>query len=180
MMQHALLLILMAAMPAAPPTAEQYYKNAIEATRSVAQPEFATYDVHVHVNGMGFALDREPDGRASMNLGWARNMKPDASFAAAYRKSDDLTAVQTPQGWATTHSPFFDPTWKGVDDWIRYGLNDPPVIDPRASSVPSAVPSGLSVIGAVRAMGVAFYDVGDGGASTCANGNAAHRVHLIA
>ena len=29
-------------------------------------------------------------------------------------------------------------------------------------------------------MGVAFYDVSDAGAATCANGDPAHRVHLIA
>ncbi|MGB6985292.1 MAG: hypothetical protein WBD74_04855 [Candidatus Aquilonibacter sp.] len=164
---------------AAPPSAEQYYASAVEAMHDVRQPSFATYDVHVHVTGMGFILTREPNGKADIGLGWGRGLKPDARFSAAYRKSDDLTSVQTPQGWGVITSPMFDPTWNGVEDWIRYGFNGPP---DSATALPSPTPdaNGLPVIAAVRTMGVAFYDARDRGAATCANGDAAHRVHLIA
>jgi hypothetical protein len=165
---------------AEPPSAEQYYSRAIEAMRDLPQPNFATYDVQLHVTGTAFSITRQSDGKAQIGLTMnTRGAKPDTSFPGAYRKSDDLTSVETPQGWGIIRSPLFDPTWNGVDDWIRYGLNG------RPNSVtvpPSPTParSGLRVIAAVRAMGVAFYDVRDGGAATCANGDPAHRVHLIA
>ncbi|MGC2129440.1 MAG: hypothetical protein WA629_05005 [Candidatus Aquilonibacter sp.] len=162
----------------APPSAEQYYIRAIEAMRNVPQPTFATYDVYVHVTGLGFFLTREPDGKASINLTLSGG-KPDASFPAAYRKSDDLTSVETPQGWGVIRSPIFDPTWHGVDDWIRYGFNGRPD-SVTAPPLPTPDTNGLPVIAAVRVMGVAFYDVSDGGSATCANGDSAHRVHLIA
>lgn len=81
----------------APPSAEQYYMRAIEAMRNVAQPDFATYVVHVHITGLSFSLTRDPHGKASINLTLGRGN--DATFAAAYRKSDDLTSAKTPQGW---------------------------------------------------------------------------------
>ncbi len=166
---------------APPPSAEQYYAQAIQAMRDVPQPNYATYDVHVHVTGVGFILKREPDGKASIGL-WMhdRRAKPDASFPAAYRKSDDLTSVQTSQGpWGIIRSPVFDPTWKGIEDWIQYGLNGRP---DSATALPLPTPdaNGLPVIAVVRAMGVAFYDVSDAGVARCANGDQAHRVHLIA
>ena len=113
---------------AAPPSAEQYYLRAIEAMRNLPQPSFATYDVQLHITGLGFALTREPNGRASIDLTLPgkEGGKPDALFSAAYRKSDDMTSVQTPQGWGTIRSPLFNPTWNGVNDWIRYGFNGRP------------------------------------------------------
>jgi hypothetical protein len=166
-------------LPVVPPSAAAYYERAIEAMRDVPQPNFATYDVHVHVTGMGFSLTREANGKASIDLGWGDNTRPDASFAAAYRKSDDLTSAQTPQGWGIVNSPIFDPTWNGVSDWIRYGFNGRPE---SATALPSPAPDagGLPEIAAVQAMGLAFYDAQDGGAANCANGDAAHRIHLIA
>lgn len=170
-----------AASAAEPPSATQYYVRAIEAMRNLAQPNFASYDVHVHATGMGFTLTREPDGKASIGLTLPRrDTKPDATFAAAYRKSDDLTSVQTAQKlWGIIRSPIFNPTWNGIEDWIRYGLNGRPN-SATAQPLPTTDRNGLPVIAAVRAMGVAFYDVSDEGAATCANGDAAHRVHLIA
>ena len=46
--------------------------------------------------------------------------------------------------------------------------------------MPTPDANGLPEIAAVRTMGIAFYDVSDAGAATCANGDPAHRVHLIA
>ena len=165
---------------ALPPSAEQYYEDAIEAMRTVPQPNYATYNVHVHISGLGFMLTREADGKASIDLTLGdRRAKSDATFPAAYRKSDDLTSVRTPQGWGIIRSPIFNPTWSGVQDWIRYGWSGRP---DSATAMPSPTPgaNGLPVIAAVRAMGVAFYNVSDGGAASCANGDPGHRVHLIA
>jgi hypothetical protein len=160
-----------------PPSAEQYYANAIEAMRDVPQPNYATYDVHVHIAGLGFILTREPNGKASIDLPLGHS--GDASFPGAHRKSDDQTSVETPQGWGIIRSSLFDPTWNGVDDWIRYGFNGRPD-SATAPPLPTPDANGLPVIAAVRVMGVAFYNVSDGGAAMCANGDSAHRVHLIA
>jgi hypothetical protein len=175
-MMLSLILAAVVGIPA-PPSAEQYYARAIESMRSVPQPNVATYNVQLHITGLSFSLTRDPNGKASINLTLGRGN--DATFAAAYRKNDDRTSVETPQGWGTIASPIFDPTWNGVYDWIRYGFNGRP---DSATALPSPTPdaNGLPVIAAVRAMGVAFYDASDGGAATCANGDPAHRVHLIA
>jgi hypothetical protein len=170
-----------AAIVTEPPSAARYYANAIEAMRDLPQPNFATYDVQLHVTGSAFVLTRESNGKAQIGLNLSgRGAKPDALFSAAYRKSDDLTSVETPQGlWGIMRSPLFNPTWNGVEDWIRYGFNGRPD-STTALPLPTPHANGLPVIGTVRAIGVAFYDVSDAGAATCANGDSGHRVHLIA
>ncbi|HVA27439.1 MAG TPA: hypothetical protein VNF68_04625 [Candidatus Baltobacteraceae bacterium] len=160
-----------------PPSAEQYYAQAIRAMRDVPQPNYATYNVHVHTTGVGFFLTRGPNGRATINLPWGGS--GDARFSAAYRKSDDVTALKTAQGWGVIRDPLFDPTWNGINDWIRYGITRRPD-SATAQPSPTSDANGLPLIAAVRAMGVAFYRVSDAGAATCANGDPAHRVHLIA
>jgi hypothetical protein len=149
--------------------------------RDLQQPSFATYDVQLRITGSDFILTRQPNGEAQIGLNLSRRRgESDVVFPAAYRKSDDLTSVKTPQGpWGTIRSPLFNPTWNGIADWIRYGLNGRP---DTTTATPSPTPAAndLRVIGAVRAMGVAFYDVTDAGTATCANGDSAHRVHLIA
>jgi hypothetical protein len=164
-----------------PPSAEQYYAHAIQTMRDLPQPNFATYIVQLQVTGSDFILTRQPNGKAEIRLTLSsRRGKSDLVFPAAYRKNDDLTAVKTPEGsWGTIRSPLFNPTWNGVADWIRYGLNGRPD-SATATPSPTPAPNNLPVIGAVRAMGVAFYDVSDAGTATCANGDSAHRVHLIA
>ena len=174
-----MILAALLALQSVAPSAEQYYARAIEATRGLQQPNLTTYVVHLHISGMGFALSLEPDGAASVSIGWGRAMRSDASFPAAYRRSDDRTSVETPQGWGVVDSPIFDPTWGGVDDWIRYGFSGRPALaSPRPLSTPDV--SDVPEIAAVRAMGVAFYDVRDGGAAQCADGASAHHVHLVA
>jgi hypothetical protein len=176
-----LALVLMTALATEPPSASLYYVQAIEAMRDLPQPNFATYDVHVHMTGMNFLLGRETSGKASIGVGWGRGTSPDASFSAAYRQSDDLTSVLTPKGWGviSSHSPIFNPTWNGVNDWIRYGFNGRPD-SATAPPLPTPDANGLPEIAAVEAMGIAFYDARDGGAAACPNGDDAHRIHLIA
>lgn len=169
------------ATAAQPPSAEQYYARAIEAMRNLPQPNYVTYDVHVHTTGVGFLLTDKPNGKASVDLGIGdRRAKRDADFHAAYRKNGGLTSVQTPDGaWGVIDSPIFDPTWTGVDDWIRYGMSGAPA-SATARFSPAPEFSGLPVIAAVSAMGLAYYNATDSGAATCANGDPGHRVHLIA
>lgn len=165
---------------AAPPSAEQYYAQALAAMNALPQPAYATYDTHVHVTGAGFVLSRQSDGESSIGLiVGGRTAKPDATFGAVHRRSDDLTALKTPQGWAFESSPIFDPTWTGVDDWMRYGVYGRPKTETPAPT-PAPEPNGLKVIAAVRAMGVALYRVVDEGGAMCASGDPGHRVHLIA
>ena len=40
-----------------PPSAEQYYAQAIQTMRNLPQPDFATYNVHVHVTGLTFVYE---------------------------------------------------------------------------------------------------------------------------
>jgi len=72
-----------------PPSAEQFYAQAIEAMRDVPQPKFAMYNVRLHASGLGFFLSRDPNGKAEINMPLGRGN--DATFSAAYRKSDDMT-----------------------------------------------------------------------------------------
>lgn len=178
------ILVLGLVRPAAadpPPLAEQYYARAIQTMRDLPQPNFATYDVRLQITGSDFILARKPNGKAEIRLNLSsRHGTSDVVFPAAYRRIDDLTAVRTPEGsWGTIRSPLFNPTWNGVADWIRYGFNGRPDSAPATPS-PTPAADNLAIIGAVRAMRVSFYDVSDAGTASCANGDPAHRVHLVA
>ncbi len=166
-----------------PPSAEAFYANALERMRQIAEPQFATYHTRIRIQGANLQLTRSPRGRVvfGVNIG-TPGLKPYGDFRAAYRASDHLVAIDTPQGWGTAHGTVLDPTWSGVDDLIRYGFNDPPA--PAASATPSPAPAGANsttpVIAVIHAIGIAYYSVYDGGEQPCANGDAGHRVHLVA
>lgn len=151
--------------------------------RRVAEPSFATYRAHVAVRGANFLLTRSKSGRVDFgfNIGDS-SLKPYGDFRGAYRASDRLVAIDTPQGWGTTSFPPLDPTWNGVDALIRFGFNGPP--EPAAAAVSSPAPLAANasppVIAVIHAIGVAYYNVYDGGPQACANGDTGHRVHLVA
>ncbi|HET9030062.1 MAG TPA: hypothetical protein VFN49_07795 [Candidatus Aquilonibacter sp.] len=168
------------AQPAPPPSAKDFYARALHNMRSIQQPAFATYHVHVSVSGATFVVNRSPKGPAFVGFAVGHSKPSPPDFHAAYRDADGLTGVETPQGWGTVRSPMFDPTWTGVSDWMRYGFDGRP--ESTGTPAPRATPSPKEppVIVTVSAMGVAYYNVTDEGAATCANGDAGHRVHLIA
>jgi hypothetical protein len=153
--------------------------------RHLRQPTNLAYVVAEHVSGANIWLVRHPDGSASFGfIMGGKGDGPDGTYRAAHRGIDELTAMQLHDGkWAKIRSPIFDPTWSGIEDWMRYGIDGRPA-DASPSPGPSAVhvaePTQIPEIAAVTAMGVAYYHVFDGGAGSCENGDPGHRVHLVA
>lgn len=167
---------------AIPPSAEQFYESAVRAMRTLQQPQNATYVADVHTQGASFQVTRQPNGRATIGfvIG-VGGTKPDGSYSIVYRGSDLLTALQTEKGdYAVTSIPLFNPTWSGIYSWMRYGLDGAPPATPSKPPASSADPSAPPVIAVVASMGGGNYRVEDRGGSQCANGDAAHSVHLIA
>ena len=173
---------------AAPPSAEQLYGEALHNSRLLTQAPNASYTVDIHVTNAKYVSVRTSDGHASVGfqIGGSAG-KADDTVSAVYRNDDDSTALLTQDGrWGTITSPWVNPTWSGLSDWMRYGIDGRPALSPSSSpsavtATPTAVPTSVPhTIAAVTAMGVAYYNVSDAGAGTCANGDPGHAVHLIA
>lgn len=166
---------------AAPPSAESYYAAALEKMRAEPVPPNATYSVDVTTSGASFVATKVNHGEVAVAFEVGKGIKPMPHVAAAYRGSDHLTAIDTDKGCGTTHSPFFDPTWTGIYDWMHYGWDGPSkeqlARERRREPMQSAEPA---TIATVKAFGVAYYRVIDAGAARCANGDDGHHVRLIA
>lgn len=169
---------LLFATAAIPPSAEQYYAAAVEKMRAQRPVDDLTYRIAVESTGAKFYTGRKPNGHLSLWWGIGSRVKADPPMQAAYRSSDHLTAIDTPKGWGTTQMPIFDPTWSGIYDWIRYGFDGPPK-NAKADETAQR-PIEAPTIATVHAMGVAYYNVMDGGPAQCPDGAPGHRVHLSA
>lgn len=181
-------ILLAAALAQVAPSSEQFYAEALRNTRLLTEPANATYTVDVHVANARFLRKRMENARAetAFEMGDPAGKAQD-SFAAAYRDSDDLTAIQVPNGgWATQTNPFLNPTWTGIADWMKYGIDGRPAsqhashaLQTVSSSTPTreTAPPTITV---VSVMGLAYYNVFDAGIGHCANGDPGHAVHLVA
>lgn len=169
----ALTLPLLGAAPA-PPSAEEFYAHAVAQMRLHAVPAFATYDASV--SGLNCTIEN-----GSLDCGLGRSIaKSTAPLSAELRASDGRLALHRDGASVVIDdSTFLNPTWPGVDRLIVHGFTgtvSAPSPPPSATPAPSALP----VIAVVSALSVANYEVYDAGAATCANGDAAHAVRLVA
>ncbi len=76
---------------------------------------------------------------------------------------------------------FFDPTWYGAYRALRDGMFDyqnaaAPIV---AHPTPEPLPTTLKTIAVTSVMGPGIYAVYDRGATTCANGDPGHALHLV-
>jgi hypothetical protein len=169
----ALTLSLLGAAPA-PPSAEEFYAHAVAQMRLHAVPAFATYDASV--SGLNCVIEN-----GSLDCGLGRSTaKSTAPLSAELRASDGRLALHRDGARVVVDdSTFLNPTWPGVDRLIVHGFTGT-VSAPSPAPLATPSPSALPVIAVVSALSVANYKVYDAGGTTCANGDAAHAVRLVA
>src|SRR5579862_7997417 len=94
---------------AAPPSAEAFYRRALEQTRGHATPSFATY--LARVDGIDCSLEDAHEGvECSLKLsGHSRTKEP---LQIAYRSSDDRLALEQQGRSFRFGGPFLNATWK--------------------------------------------------------------------
>lgn len=156
------------------PSAEEFYAHAVERMRAGAVPAFATYDASV--SGLNCIIE---GGSLDCGLGKG-DAESKAPLSADLRASDGRLALH--RGGASVvidDSTFLNPTWPGIDRLIVHGFTGT-VNAPSPAPLATQSPSALPVIAVVSALSMANYAVYDAGAATCANGNAAHAVRLVA
>ncbi|HUY11564.1 MAG TPA: hypothetical protein VMV73_04815, partial [Candidatus Dormibacteraeota bacterium] len=154
----------LAAPAGAPPSAAQYYQEALATMERLPTPPYLTYNV----------LTSSP-GDVAPTIDQYRLRTHDDR--AAYR---DL-----PKGsWGLDTSHAFDPTWAGVYDFVQYGVAP---LNPQASSpAPSPSPranvktKGLRIIAIVKAIAPSAYRISDRGAALCPDGAPGHALYLDA
>lgn len=175
-LSFGLLPALARAQSPAPPSAETFYRQALEHTRDHLEPAFATYQAKVD----GLDCSVEKGNGLDCRLKLSGHVTTKEPFEMAYRTGDDRLAVQQ-QGnsFVVGDAPFLNATWQGVDGLIRYGFIGKPPSAPQTA--PSIDPqSHLKVIAVVSALSPDAYHIEDVGPATCGNGDAGHTVHLIA
>ncbi len=165
---------------AAPPSADEYYTQALERMKALPEPLVVTYDASVDAYGARFLLNSSK-GRASFALviGSGGGVKQ-GTWQVAARTSDVVTSIAVSEKTrALSASPIFNATWNGAYNFMRYGLDGPATNEETAASA-GAIPGSQRVIAMVKAIGTGYYRAQDAGAGTCSGGVAGHNIHLIA
>lgn len=166
----------------APPSPSAYYLEALHATRAAPQPAAASFDEQLRSSGMKFALVPDKDV-ARLAIGYGRDMRNALDIQASYASQ---TGVQVTQDGATHHvsAPIFNPTWSGIEDWMRYGFDGPPAGSAHVAvtAAPTATPDTLAppTIAVVAAVDPGAYSITDGGAATCEDRRPGRRLLLHA
>jgi hypothetical protein len=160
-----------------------YYLEALHATRAAPQPASASFDEQLRSSGMRFVLVPVND-EARLAIGYGKGMRNALDIEASHALQ---TGVQITQGGAPRHvsAPIFNPTWSGVEDWMKYGFDGPPAGSAHAAvaPAPTATPdaSAPPSIAFVTAVDPGAYGIADGGAATCCeDGRPGHRLLLRA
>ncbi len=103
-----------------------------------------------------------------------------AAVDVRYSGADELAALHMPDGTeGLSHSPFYDPTWSGMQSWLRYGLQGAPVRS--AAPAPEATDAASTqALVSVKAFTVAFYRLEDNGDAVCPDGSPGRAIHMKA
>lgn len=163
-----------------PPSAAQFYGQALAAMRDLPQPANVAFTLEAKSNGVKIALTSDHEHRVWLGLAPGSE---DVVWHERHRTQDYETEIVQQDGtrWVSARS-FFDPTWYGTYRALREGMlgsqdEAPPVV---ARATPSPLPEGLKVIAVTSVMGSGIYSVSDAGAEMCTNGHPGHAVNLKA
>lgn len=172
----ALLFAMLGTTPA-PPSAEEFYARAATQMRSHPEPSFATYDASI--GGLNCTVEK---AGFTCTLGKS-TAESEAPFSIDLRQGDGRVALHRDgRSVVFGDSTFLNATWPGVDALIRHGFtgvgNASRPTPPPAR--PDEAPSSPPVIAVVSTLSVANYNVYDGGAATCPNGDGGHALRLAA
>ena len=170
-----------------PPTAhdEDLYARTVAAARDLPEPPFLTFVTNVTLQGDVRTYLLDWHGIAVFRV-WGRSHcnalgQPSGSWVTSHRASDDLGSVaNTPQSHLLTHSALFNPTWTGVYDWLRFGIEGRP-FGQRLSAQPSPAPNTqLKTIGMVTALGPSSYRIRAANPALCPGGQQGRHLELAA
>jgi hypothetical protein len=162
------------------PSAQEYYLAALAQMRAVpSPPPFITYRAEIPAGNGTLFVRRGAGGRADLMLA-AGGPTHANRWLVSYRSSDRLASIPLADGTHVLSSlALFDPTWNGVDEWMRHGLTaTDETREPSAAPAPGT-PALLPVIAVVSAMSPGNYDIEDAGAADC-DGRAGHALRLTA
>lgn len=181
----ALIALLASLTPAPTPqpvTAQARYVAALERMRKTREPKFAVFEASVDVtNGAILARRSEESDKLNFRITSEYQSPTHAGFAVLTYADRSDYAVKIGDGpIAITRLALLNATWRGLDTWMRYGFEGaaPPTPKPVAPSASPSVAVQDPVIAVVTAIGIAYYDVRDGGDGTCPDGGAGHRIEL--
>ncbi len=183
----ALALVARSVSAQTPPSAAQFYLAALDATKRLEVPAFATYEAKIHAVGAQLTVEQVGADKQLLFLEQiGPHENPDTSYSVAYRSDTDSSNVTEGKKFlGQTRRTMFNPTWQGVYDWLMFGPAGEPesAVKARAAQAklaPVAPAPKLKTIAILKAMGSAIYHVRDAGAAVCPNGDPGHQVQTIA
>lgn len=193
----ALSVLPIAAASAAPPSASQFYINALEKTQVSAMPAFVTYSAGILAKGGHYDLSYNAQSKnVTISEDMESNSRPEERYQVSYRESDRREFIRIDHDRWHNNRPtagparliLFDPTWNAVRYWSAHGNpfglfgESGASTDHPKPAVPSMTLNGkpLKTIAIVSAVGAGFYTVHDEGATMCDNGDPGHMLHLVA
>jgi hypothetical protein len=166
-----------------PPTAQQYYSQALDAMKALRPPAYIAYRTDARVRGAGMFDPDCSSGSNRVAFGWGKGTVPAVHWETFYRTKPDDAVVKLASGAICRSGdfPLFKPTFGAVYGLMRYGFNPEPA--PEASAIPApgaAAPSAPPVIAEVTAVEPSAYRVSDAGSAPCPGGSPGHALHLVA
>uniref|UniRef100_E6Q678 Uncharacterized protein n=1 Tax=mine drainage metagenome TaxID=410659 RepID=E6Q678_9ZZZZ len=146
----------------APPSAAQYYRDALAIMQRQPVPPYLTFRTVLSLHGH----------------------PPQLTEFRLRTKDGSEISRDLPHGKWEREQGGLDPTWLGVSKLVQYGLDMAQAQNSNAahSSPPptSAMPHGLKTIAIVTAIAPHDYRISDRGAALCPNGAPGHALHLQA
>jgi hypothetical protein len=151
------------------------YATAVATMQSLAVPSVVTFDETLQSDAGTLRVSADRNGTEQLTL----DSDPEPStliFHATSHPPLGTAAVSVGDApVATIDGVFFDPTWRGVEAFVRGRIEANNLFAglPGATPSPPAspAPSGdLPVIAVVSALAPAYYTLSDGGATACPDG----------
>jgi hypothetical protein len=162
-----------------PPSAREFYVQAIAAMSALSQPPYVTYRMEGSAEGFQVGLTTI-GGQVWLNIRPGSTSDRWTLRHRTYDYQSEIVSLSDGRRLVTQRS-FFDPTWYGAYRALRLGMlysQDP--AEPRPSpgvATPAPDPT-LKTIGAIKVIGPAIYDVHDRGAAPCPNGDPGRALHF--
>ena len=101
------------------------------------------------------------------------------AWASSYRWRDDTASVVNgPPSHLLSHSPLFIPTWRGVFDWFRFGIDGRPFLPSQTPQTSTASDANVKVIGTVKAISAGSYHITAANPALCPSGEQGRHLHL--
>jgi len=145
----------------APPSAAQYYRDALAIMQRQPVPPYLSFQTRLTLHGHPPTLD---------------------DYRLRTKDGSEISR-ELPHGKWEREQGGLDPTWLGVSKLVQYGLDmaQAQSSNARKPTTPAkAMPHGLKTIAIVTAIAPDDYRISDRGAALCPNGAPGHALHLEA